>query len=356
MPGSILGNAVPRVEDPDLLTGNTTYIDNLPIDGVLHVAFVRSPLAHGRILSIDTSEAEAMPGVVAVFTADSLGLEPQHGFMVLNEHCARPPLAQGKVRFVGDAVVAVVAETKAQAVDATESVVVDYDPLPAVTDPEAALAPDAPMQFEAVGSNLAASASPKPGDDPLAGADVVVRGRFVNQRVAVVPMEGNAIAVEPHGDAVTVHVSTQMPHGFHRMASKALGLERDSLRVIAPHVGGAFGSKAGMAAEHAIIIAIARKLGRPVKLVETRSENMISMPHGRGQVQYIEMGFTRDGDITGMRCRIVGDAGAYAGFGGALAMGPTRSMAQGVYNIPALSFSAAIALTNTTPMGAFRGA
>src|SRR5437870_6732421 len=139
MPGSILGNAVRRVEDPELLRGRGTYVDNLRIDGVLHLAFVRSTVAHGRIRAIDTAEATAMPGVVGVFTAEDLGLPAHHAFMVLNKDCPRPPLATGKVRFVGDPVVVVVADSRAAAVDAVDAVVVDYDPLPAVVDPEEAL-------------------------------------------------------------------------------------------------------------------------------------------------------------------------------------------------------------------------
>ena len=361
MPGSILGNAVVRVEDPELLVGHATYVDNLDIDGVLHIAFVRSPIAHARLGAdaIDVSEAAAMPDVVAVYTAADLGLPRHHAFFPLNDACARPPLADDKVRFVGDPVAVVVATSKAAAVDAAEAVVVDYDPLPAAVDAEAALAEDAPLQFESLGTNLAASSVPPAGDDPLASADVVVRGRFVNQRVAVVPMEGNAIAVVPNEDGdheLTVYVATQMPHQFDRLASRVFGVERGTFRIVTPDVGGAFGAKAGIAAEHSVAIAVARKLGRPVKWIETRSENLVAMPHGRGQVQYIEMGFRRSGEITGMRCRVVGDCGAYAGFGGGLPIGPTRSMAQGVYRIPAISYSAAIALTNTTPMGAFRGA
>jgi carbon-monoxide dehydrogenase large subunit len=360
--GSILGTAVRRVEDPDLLTGRGRYVDDLPLEGVLHLAFVRSPFAHATITGIDAAEARAMPGVVAVHTAADLGIDAHHAFAVLNPSCARPPLAVDRVRFVGEAVAVVVAETKAQAVDATEAVVVDYEPLDAVVDMEDALAPGAPLQFDDVPGNLAAGRDGGGADqeDPLASAEVVVRGRFENQRIAVVPMEGNAIAVDPSPDGLghdlTIHVSTQMPHAFARLASEVLGLDRDTVRVITPHVGGAFGGKAGIVSEHSVAVAVARRLGRPVKWVETRSENLVSMPHGRGQVQYIEMGFTRAGDITGMRCRVIGDAGAYAGFGGALAMGPTRSMAQGVYRIPAIRYDVAVALTNTTPMGAFRGA
>ncbi|MGH3322722.1 MAG: xanthine dehydrogenase family protein molybdopterin-binding subunit, partial [Streptosporangiaceae bacterium] len=364
MAGSILGNAVRRIEDPDLLLGRGTYVDNLRFEGtqgVLHLAFVRSPIAHGHVHAIDTRGAAAAPGVVAVYTGADLGIPAYHPFVVLNERCPRPPLADGKVRFVGEAVAVVVAETQTAAVDATELVDVDYEPLPEAIDPEAALAPDAPLQFEELGSNLAAGAREADGADPLAGADVIVRARLENQRVAVVPMEGNAIAVVP-GDGenddhdLTVYVSTQMPHLFHRRAAELFGVAAERIRVVSPHVGGAFGSKAGVSAEHGVAIATARKLGRPVKWVETRSENMIAMPHGRGQVQYVELGTQTDGTIVGLRCRVIADAGAYAGFGGALAIGPTYMMAQGVYRIPSIGFDVAVALTNTTPMGAFRGA
>src|SRR5436190_11832794 len=160
MPGSILGNAVRRVEDPELLVGHATYVDNLAIDGLLHLAFVRSPIAHARLGAIDMSEAAGMPGVVAVYTAADLGLPRHHAFFPLNDACARPPLAEDKVRFVGEAVAVVVASSKASAVDAAEAVVVDYDPLPAAVDAEAALAEGAPLQFESLGTNLAASSVP----------------------------------------------------------------------------------------------------------------------------------------------------------------------------------------------------
>jgi aerobic carbon-monoxide dehydrogenase large subunit len=360
MPGSILGTAVRRVEDPDLLLGRAQFVDDIPIAGALHMHFVRSSYAHARLVSVDADDARAMPGVVAVFTASDLGLPPYEGLMQLNARCARPPLAENKVRFVGDAVAVVVAETRAAAADAAEAVIVDYDELPAVTDPEAALAPDAPMQFEEIGSNLAAAIGPRDQGDVLEGADVVVRARIENQRIAVMPMEGSVIAVVPGDDGaghdLTVYVSTQMPHGFANKVAPVFDLDPARFRVVAPHVGGAFGGKPGLAAEHCVAVAAALRLQRPVKWVETRSENLISMPHGRGQVQYVQLGCKRDGTIVGMRCQIVGDAGAYAGFGGALAMGPTRVMAQGVYRIPKISYECAVALTNTTPMGAFRGA
>lgn len=360
MVGSILGNRVRRVEDPDLLLGHGTYVDNLRVEGMLHLAFVRSPIAHGRIRDIDVSAAADQPGVVAVYTATDLGVPAHHGFMVLNEKCPRPPLAESKVRFVGEAVAVVVAESRAAAVDGAELVDVDYEPLAAVSDPERAVADGAPLQFEELGTNVAGGLREPDGADPLGDAEVVVRARINNQRLAVVPMEGNAIAVVPgddgNGHDLTVHVSTQMPHGFHGQLAGIFGLSPEKVRVLSPHVGGGFGGKAGVTAEHSVAVAVARKLARPVKWVESRSENMIAMPHGRGQIQYAEMGLKRDGTITGLRVRLIGDAGAYAGFGGALAIGPSYMMAQGVYRIPKLGFDVAAALTNTTPTGAYRGA
>jgi aerobic carbon-monoxide dehydrogenase large subunit len=358
MAGSILGTSVRRVEDIDLITGASTYIGNLALEGVLHLAFVRSPLAHALITGIDTAEAAAAPGVVAVFTAADLDLPAHHGLMIVNKDLPRPPLATDRVRFVGEPVAVVVGETKAAAVDAVELVEVDYDPLPAVVDMEAALEPGAPLQFPELGTNLAGG--DRSDEDALADADVVVRARMVNQRLAVVPMEGNAIAVKPGADGnghdLTIWASTQMPHLFRTQAAGIFGLDEERVRVIAPHVGGGFGGKAGLIAEHTTAVGVALALQRPVTWVETRSENMVSMPHGRGQVAYYELGFTRDGVITGMRARVVADSGAHAGFGGALVFGSTFTMSPGVYNVPKVAFDAAVALTNTTPMGAFRGA
>ena len=261
------------------------------------------------------------------------------------------------MRFVGDTVVVVVAETKAQAVDAAEAVIVDYDALPAVSDMERALAPDAPRQFDAMESNILMAA--RDDIDPLEGADVIVRGRFENQRVAVVPMEGAAIAVIPGDDGdghqLTVYLGCQMPHMNRGGLAGNFGLEPATVRLIAPHVGGSFGAK-HWAPEDIVAVRVALELDRPVKWVETRSENMIAMPHGRGQVQYLELGLRHDGAIVGLRCRVVGDAGAYGGFGGMLAFGPTRMMSQGVYRIPKIGYDVAVVATNLAPMGAYRGA
>ena len=357
--GSLVGVPVRRVEDPTLLQGRATYIDNLPLPGALHLAFVRSTVAHGEIRAIDTADALAMPGVAAVYTAADLDLPNYVGMMQLNANAVRPALAKGRVRFVGDPLAVVVAETKAQAVDAAEMVIVDYDVLPAVVDSEAAMAADSSVQFDTIGSNIVMAGREPDDYDPLADAEVIVRGRFENQRLAVVPMEASAVAVIPGDDGdghdLTIYLGCQMPHSNRAAVATQFGLEPESIRLIAPHIGGSFGAK-HWAPEDIVAVAVARELGRPVKWIETRSENMTSMPHGRGQVQYVELGLRRDGTITGMRCRVVGDAGAYAGFGGMLAFGPTRMMAQGVYRIPQIGYDVAVVVTNLAPMGAYRGA
>nr|WP_219635647.1 molybdopterin cofactor-binding domain-containing protein [Nocardioides ungokensis] len=350
MPGSLLGNIVPRVEDPDLVRGLGTFVDNQRIDGTAHAVFVRSPFAHARITAVDTAEAGRAPGVLAVHTGASLreaiGDRPVPAFAEVNPAALRRALAVDRVRFVGDPVAMVVAETRAQAVDAAELVDVDYDELPVVADMEAALADGAPLQFEEIGSNVAASRADGDRTDPLAGADHVVRLRLENQRIATAPIEGHAILVEPRQDGLTVWVATQQPHMARNLIARFTGLEQDRVRVIAPHVGGAFGGKAGIIPDHAAVVAAARQLGRPVKWTETRSEAMLSM-HGRGQVQYAELGLTAEGRMVGLRVRVVGDCGAYAGFGGALALGPTYMMIQGPYDVPEIRYDAIAALTNT---------
>ena len=361
MTGSLLGNAVPRVEDPALLQGRGRYVDDLPLEGALHAHFVRSPIAHGRILSIDPSEALTQPGVVAVYTADDLGLTPYVVFFPIHPECARPPLAGDKVCFVGDPVAVVIAETKVQAIDAAELVVVDYDPLPSVTDMEAALAPDAPVQNPAMTSNLAVGRREGEGARVLADADVVVRARIENQRLAAVPMEGNAIAVVPGDDGAGPRRdhATRRPRcrtGSGARWPRCSGCRRSRSASSSPTWAARSGPRARRPRSTTWSRPSALKLGRPVKWVETRSENMVAMVHGRGQVQYIEMGFTREGKITGLRCRIVGDGGAYGGFGGMLPAATTRMMATGTYHVPKIAYEVAVALTNTTPMGAYRGA
>jgi carbon-monoxide dehydrogenase large subunit len=354
--GSILGTAVRRLEDPRLLRGEARYVDDHSPAGTLHVAFVRSTMAHATLVGVDTSDAARMPGVALVATHETLGLADFQGFVMLPPALNRPPLAREVVRFVGDIVAVVVAETRAQAADAAEAVIIDYDPLPAIVDPEAALADGAPLVFPEHGSNLAIELAF--GEDPTIfdDADLVVEGRFVNQRVAVVPMEGNAVLVEPQPDgSLVVTVSTQGAHAVRGGLAGALGMEAEQVRVIAPAVGGGFGAKTGAYCEHVIVAALARRLERPVKWAESRSENLVAMTHGRGQVQYAELGVKRDGRIVAFRAKIVADAGAYPVTGAFLPF-LTRSMGQGVYDIPKVEISARAAVTNTTPIAAYRGA
>ncbi|GMU78425.1 MAG: carbon-monoxide dehydrogenase large subunit [Acidimicrobiia bacterium] len=353
--GSILGNPVIRLEDPRILRGDARYVDDLPIPGAVHVVFVRSTIAHARIESIDTSEAKAMPGVVDVYTSADLELPDVQGFIMLPPAFNRPPLARERVRFVGDIVAAVVAETRAAAVDAAEAVVVEYDPLPTVVDPEAAMADGAPLLFEEHGSNVAFAMDF--GDDATVfeGADHVVSVRSVSQRLAAVPMETNAMVAEPTDGGMTVHVPTQGPNSLRDSLAPLLGLEPDALRVLAPAVGGGFGAKQGVYPEFVIVGHVAKRLGRPAKWVETRSENMVAMVQGRGQAETLELGLTNDGRIVGMRGRVVGDAGAYPAIGAFLVFF-TRQMAPGVYAIPKADVKCFGVATNTTPMAAYRGA
>ncbi|HEY2302440.1 MAG TPA: xanthine dehydrogenase family protein molybdopterin-binding subunit [Acidimicrobiales bacterium] len=357
--GSILGNAVVRKEDPRLLRGRGTFTANLDLDGVLCGVFVRSVVAHALINGIDTSVAEAMDGVELVMTGADIGIDPFLTIGASNPTFARPPLATDRVRFVGEPVALVVAATFAQAVDAAEAVVVDYDPLPVVVDPEAAIAADAPQIFPGVIGNIALAVTGPADDDLFADAAAVVRGRFVNQRMAAMPMEPNAFAAEPDPDVpggIKLWASTQMPHGLRLSIAPLLGLDAGLVRVIAPNVGGSFGAKIGVYHEFVGIAVAAERLQRPVRWVETRSEDLIALSHGRAQIHWVEMGFTSAGRITGMRARVLGDTGAYPGLGSVMAAGPTHMLSQGVYEIPKIDYGSVAVATNTTPVGAFRGA
>ncbi|WP_134325073.1 xanthine dehydrogenase family protein molybdopterin-binding subunit [Cumulibacter soli] len=355
MAGSILGTEVRRLEDPEILLGKGIYVGDIKPEGVAYAAFARSTLAHGNILSIDTSEAEGMPGVLKVYTAENLGVEPFEPTMQVAPVAARPPLATGKVRFAGEAVAAVIAQTPGQALDAAETIFADIDPLPSVTDMEKTTAADAPVILEALGKNVLTGT--RDPSEVLDDADIVVKARLSNQRVAATPMEGQGILVVPprDGEPLTIHASSQGAHWVKGQVQRAFGFSDEEIRVLTPQVGGAFGAKFSMPHEGAIAIKGAMDLDRPVQWIETRSENFSGMPHGRAQVQWVEMGFKKDGTVTGLRCHVIGDGGAYAGFGGGL-YGSTKMMAQGVYEIPKIAFSSAFVLTNTTQTGAFRGA
>ena len=351
--GSILGNSVLRKEDPGLLTGANQYFDDLKVDGMTHIVFVRSHVAHGRLGAIDTAEAKAMPGVLAVYTADDLNLPDNVGFAGAPEH-KRPPLARGKVRFVGDIVAAVVATDPYLAADAAEAVVVDYEPLHAVIDLEESLAGDT-LLFEDKDTNVCFATAHGEDVDALAGADVVAEARILSQRLAGVPMEPNGCVAIPEGDVLRFYVSTQAPHGVHAGMIADLGLEAEQLRVICPWVGGGFGPKAGVYVEYILAAAAARALGRPVKWTETRTENLVSMVHGRSFIMDAKLGVTNDGKFVGLKAEVIADGGAYAQVGIVLPM-LTQMMSQAVYDIPKINFDAKTVLTNTTSIGPYRGA
>ncbi|MCP3913745.1 MAG: xanthine dehydrogenase family protein molybdopterin-binding subunit [Actinomycetia bacterium] len=353
--GSILGNAVLRREDPTLLTGSDEYFDDMDVEGVTYVHFVRSPIAHARIDSIDTSDAAGMPGVLGVYTADTLDVPDFQGFPMFPEVFNRPPLAKGKVRFVGDIVAAVVATGRAEAEDAAESVFVDYDPLPAVVDMEAALGDGATLLFEDHGSNLVFETAIGEGD-PLEGADHVAEVKIESQRLAGVPMEPNGCIAVPGDDGrLTLWMSSQNPVAVRDAMAPLLGMEPDKLRCAAPMVGGGFGPKAGPYIEFLLAGKLAQTLGQPVKWTEIRSENMLSMVHGRAMIMTARLGTTPDGTITGLNLDVVADGGAYPAIGAFLTIF-TQTMSQGVYNIPKLNFHARSACTNTTTTAAYRGA
>jgi len=354
--GSILGNRVTRIEDPRLLTGSATYIADIPLDDQLHAVFVRSEIAHGTINSIDIDEALSMPGVIDVWTAAELDAAPHQGFAAIHDDFARPPLATDKVRFVGEAIAVVFAESQEEGVDAAQTVWADIDPHPAFADPEAAFASDSAPIFAGHDHNIAISESPDAPLDLDAVSDVVVRGRYVNQRIAVAPMEPHGVAAAPADDGrLTVWISNQFPHYVRFGIAAATGISRKQLHIVTPQVGGGFGGKAGMQWEYTVVALAAHRLGRAVRWIPTRTEDTQAMAHSRGQVQYAELGCRSDGTFTGLRVHLVGDGGAYPGIGAALP-GGTRRMSHGTYDFPAIEFDVAVATTNTAPTGAYRGA
>jgi carbon-monoxide dehydrogenase large subunit len=354
----LVGTPVTRVEDRLLVTGQASFVDNLRPPGgadAVHVAFVRSPRAHARIRSIDGAEARGAPGVVAVFTWAEVPippLPPSAG----PDAMAQPCLAVDVVRYVGEPVAVIVAETAASAEDAAASVLVDYDALPPVVSVEAALRDDA-LLFPAAGSNVAF----RVGDDGdgvqlFDHCEVVVTQQLHNQRVAAVPLEPRSALCVPGADGrLTLWSSTQTPHGVRDDVVARLGLDVAALRVIAPHVGGGFGAKIGADAETIVVCWLAATLGRPVKWVEARSENLVCHGHARAQWQRATIGGRRDGTLIAYRLDITADAGAYPRVGAGLP-GVTVDMAAGPYAFTRVAAVARSVVTNTAPVGAYRGA
>ena len=352
---SILGTRVVRIEDPRFLTGQGTYIANLDLPNAVHLTYVRSQMAHARITGIDTSDAEAMPGVVAIYTAKDLDLAPAGpANPMMNKSMTYPFLAIDTVRFVGDLIAIVVSEDKESGVDAAELVIVDYDPLPVIVDVDESFKGDT-LLFPEAGTNVSLTFAAASNDDIFADCEVVVDLVIENQRVAPTPMEVRACASVWDGQRLTQWACSQGAHGARDGLAAVFGLEKEQVRVITPDVGGGFGAKNGVYPDEILVGWVARKLNRPARWVETRTENMLAMGHGRGQRQRTRMGGTKDGRITAYRLDLLQDNGAYARMGGVLPF-MTRLMAGGVYDIANVQFESHSVLTNTTPTVAYRGA
>ncbi len=375
-----VGAEVRRKEDPRLITGSSMYVDDLRLPGMTYVSLVRSPYPHANIRSIDTAAAKAMPGVVLVLTGDELaefcgpmapgagegggesGEQADYDYEGLTQADLGAPstwsLARDKVRYVGEAVVAVVAESRYQAEDAAEAVEVDYEILPNVTNPEEAMKPGAPQLYAHIPLNVGARWDRVHGDvdAAFANAPVVAKARIRSQRLSGVPMEPRAVAAapDPLTRGLTVWTSTQAPHWNRNSVADALGIPSTRVRCIAPEVGGGFGVKIGAYQEDLIVSAIAWKLGRPAKWIETRSENFLATHHGRDQWADVEIAGDETGKILGLRMRVIQDLGGHAK--GTDLAELTGRMSCGCYDVPALDFKSYGVYTNTMAVGAYRGA
>ena len=357
VPASGIGARQPRLEDEGLLTGADRYTADLQVPGALRAVFVRSTVAHARITDIDVAEARGAPGVVAVLTSRDIAVPrvffPSFG-QLINDAYHRVPLADGTVRFAGEIVAVVVAETLAQAEDAAELVSVDYHPLPVVTDPLAAAADGAPLLFPEAGTNVALRLPFEAGT--RADSPVRVSCRVSNPRMAVAPMEGLAVVAIPDQDSgkLTMWLSSQMPHAFRDLTAQFLGMDAADLRVACPAVGGGFGGKTPAEPDYVLVAVVARHLGRPVAWIQARSENLLTM-QARGHVFDVTLEATETGRVTSVQVDEVTDVGAYPGVGIGMVM-TARSLATGAYDIPHARFGIRCVATNTAPTGAFRGA
>ncbi|WP_055626097.1 xanthine dehydrogenase family protein molybdopterin-binding subunit [Streptomyces hirsutus] len=361
-----VGRSRLRKEDARLVTGQTNWTDNISVTGLLHIAFLRSPMAHARIERVDVSPALERPGVVAAFSgrdlAEGLGslpcAWPVTEDIVLPDH---PPVAVDEVRHAGDPVAVVVARDRYAAADALEAVEVDYEPLPPVLDLEAALAEDAPLVHADKGTNRSYVWPLRTGEDYEAvkrRADVVVTRRFHQQRLIANAMEPRAVVVTPLAASgeYTVYSATQVPHILRVMLAMVTGIPEQKLRVIAPDVGGGFGSKLQVYGEEAVALEVARRLGRPVKWTESRSEGYLATHHGRGMIQDIEVAATGEGRLLGLKVELLADMGAYLMLvtPGIPILG--AFMYPAIYKMDAYDFTCTGVFTTKTPTDAYRGA
>ena len=365
MTTAAFGSALKRKDDPRLITGQGTYVEDVSLTGMLHIVLVRSPLAHASIKSIDSSEASKSPGVVAIFTGEDLkeelGSLPCGWVVPDTKEVPHPPLAVDRVRYVGDAVVAVVAESTAQASDAASLVDVEYEELDTVIEMDDALADGAVQLHEDAPNNTAFEWEVDAGSisDARSSSDVAVTQRFVNQRLIPTAMENRGVVVDYNSgtDQITMWTSTQIPHLIRVLLALVTGHPEHLIRVIAPDVGGAFGSKLYLYAEEVIAPIIAKNLKRPVKWVESRSEGYLATTHGRDHITDIEIIGNRDGTITGLDVRTLANMGAYLStFAPLIPTWLYGLMLSGPYKIPNIYCKVIAPFTNTTPVDAYRGA
>src|SRR5579872_643547 len=359
-----VGARVKRIEDPKLIRGEGSYVDDLALAGMLHAVFIRSPHGHARITRLRLDAARAHPGVVGAFAAADLR-DIQKAFPAATVEGMRMaphlPLADREVNYIGQPVAVVVAESAYGARDAAELVAATYDPLPAAVDLDRAAA-GAPFAHADLKTNVAYSTTLEHGDLDAAFQDapVVVRQRMNNQRLAPVSMEGRGTVAMYDGSQgqgiLTVWTSTQEAHAIRDGLSEVLGLEARRIRVITPDVGGGFGAKLSTYPEDAVVAELARRLGRPVKWIVTRRENLLTTTHGRAQLFEVEVAAERDGRLRGLRGRVLGDLGAECLYLTAIIPTLTPLMIQGPYEIPAIRCELLGLYTNTCPTGAYRGA
>ena len=364
---SFIGRSVKRKEDPRLITGSATYVGDLQLPGMHHVAFVRSPYPHATIRGLDISAAEKIPGVITVITGQDLAPHIEKMPMVVSDVSASPEdytlhtdyaLGVDRVRYAGTPVAAVIATEASGAEEGANAIIVDWEVLPSVTDLEQALADNAPTLFDDMPNNLQHTYSCKTDSVEAAfgSADHIVRQRMKNQRLAGVPLEGRAVlaAPEPGTGGLIIWTSTQAPHLRRTHLARTLRMPINSIRVIAPEVGGGFGLKIATYPEDVVLAALAREYQFPVRWVEARTEHMIATTHGRSQIADVEVAVKADGTISGFRLHAVADLGAYP-------IEPvipdlTGLMAVGVYNIPDVDIEVKSVFTHTTPVAAYRGA
>ncbi|GAB4438396.1 MAG: molybdopterin-dependent oxidoreductase [Chloroflexi bacterium OHK40] len=362
---TMFGRAIKRREDPRLITGRGNYVDDVKLPGMQRVFFVRSPHAHARIVSIDTAAAEAHPGVMKVFTAKNLPATPVPCGVTIPNIGQKTPgytmIASDRVRYVGQIVAAVVASDLGTARDAAEKINVEYETLPVVVDAEKATEDGAPLVHDEIANNTSFVWRLDGGDiDAAFGeADVVVKQRLVNQRLIPNAIEPRAVVgrFDRVTGEMTLWDTNQNPHIIRLLISLLTGLPESKLRVIAPDVGGGFGSKIFLYAEQLLVTAIAQDLQVPIKWAESRSENYLSTAHGRDHITYAEMAFKKDGKLLGLKVKTYANMGAYLStFAPLIPTNLYGTLLSGVYDLPALSCEVHGVLTNTVPVDAYRGA